>query len=198
MVKFRGFSIVLHDSQKGNQGKTEVEARVKELNPRQYVIAEEDYNHQDGTHIHLFLQLHNAVSFKSMLTKWCTWYKSGRVQVDQMRGDISSSCKYILQDKSKKDKYFDPDPILYLDSIIATALQVNSSKILCYTYIPSPDNTVFIQIPITTQNLREPKDLNLKIFKQRERKHHQYIQLNDPTINYLQYISTTTIQGIPE
>jgi hypothetical protein len=126
MVKFRGYSIVLHDSHKGSQGKTEVEAHVKKLNIRQFVIAEEEYNHQEGKHIHLFLQLVNQTSFKTMLTHWCSWYKSGRVQVDQMRGDMSQACKYIHKNHGMKDKYYDPNPILYLDAVIAEELNVET------------------------------------------------------------------------
>lgn len=115
--KIRGFCIVLHDVQKGNQGKYEVLAKVQRDDARQYVIAEELYNHQDGSHIHIFIQYKTPRHFNAILKTWCTWWKSGRVQVDQLRGELHQGCKYLMQNQNnkKKDKYYDQNPIIYLD-----------------------------------------------------------------------------------
>jgi len=125
MTKFRGFSIVLHDVQKGLQTKSEVEAKIKTLKWRQYVIAEEPYNHQEGSHIHVFLQLHNPVYFTAMLKLWCVWWKSGRVQVDQMRGSMAQACIYVTPD-SKKEKHLDSEPIIMLGGEDAAAAHQDS------------------------------------------------------------------------
>lgn len=113
MTKCRGFSIVLHDVHKGLQAKEDVAAKVQTLPWRQYVIAEELYNHQEGSHIHVFIQLRNPVHFTSMLKIWCAWWKSGRVQVDQLRGTMAQACIYITPG-CKKDKYLDEAPLIRL------------------------------------------------------------------------------------
>jgi len=123
MVKCRGFSIVLHDVHKGLISKSEVQAKVQTLAWRQYVIAEEPYNHQEGSHIHLFLQVRTPVHFSAMLKLWCTWWKSGRVQVDQMRGSMAQACDYINESRNDKAKAFDQHPIIMLE--IQDALDAN-------------------------------------------------------------------------
>ena len=112
MTKIRGFSIVLHDVHKGLQTKEDVQAKVQTLPWEQYVIAEEKYNHQVGSHIHIFLRLKNQVHFSSMLKNWCCWWKSGRVQVDAQRGSMAEGCIYVT--KSSKEKHHDPSPIIML------------------------------------------------------------------------------------
>lgn len=113
MTKCRGFSIVLHDVHKGLQAKEDVDSKVQTLPWRQYVIAEELYNHQEGSHIHVFIQLRNPVHFISMLKIWCAWWKSGRVQVDQLRGSMAQACIYITPG-CKKDKHLDEAPLIRL------------------------------------------------------------------------------------
>jgi len=116
MSKCRGFSIVLHDVHMGLQTKDEVHEKVKTLLFRQYVIAEEPYGHQDGSHINVFIQLKNPVYFTAQLKLWCTWWKAGRVQVDAMKGTMVQACKYLLKDYTKKDKTTDDSPIIYMDN----------------------------------------------------------------------------------
>ena len=128
-MKIRGFTVVLHDVHKGIQAKADVENKIKTMPFRQYVIAEEPYNHQEGSHIHIFIQLKNPIHFTSALKFWCTWWKSGRVQVDQMKGSMAQACKYILIDQSKKDKYFDPSPIIVLDQASANEVGVEAKTI---------------------------------------------------------------------
>jgi hypothetical protein len=130
MSKHRGFSIVLHDVHKGLQTKADVQAKVQLCQWRQYVIAEEPYNHQEGSHIHLFLQLKNPVYFTAVLKTWCTWWKSGRVQVDAMKGSMVQACKYLMEGQSKKDsKEFDPKPIIMLDQMDAEEVGVDAQVI---------------------------------------------------------------------
>ena len=112
MTKIRGFSVVLHDVQNGLQSKEDVQAKVHTLPWEQYVIAEEKYNHQVGSHIHIFLRLKNPVHFSSMLKNWCCWWKSGRVQVDAQRGTMAQGCIYVTN--SIKEKHHDPSPIIML------------------------------------------------------------------------------------
>ena len=95
MTKCRGFSIVLHDVQKGLQTKAQVDAKILTLPWHQYVCAEELYNHQEGSHIHVFIQLRNPVHFTAALKLWCTFWKSGRVEVDQLRGSMAQACIYL-------------------------------------------------------------------------------------------------------
>lgn len=132
MSKARGFSIVLHDVHKGLQSKLDVQAKVVTLPWRQYVIAEEPYNHQDGSHIHVFIQLRNPVYFTSMLKIWCSWWKSGRVQVDQMRGSMAQACVYITPSTSK-EKHIDESPIIVLGEEDATTAGVAASVLVLPT-----------------------------------------------------------------
>nr|WPR18761.1 MAG: hypothetical protein [Skomarfal virus 29] len=129
MTKVRGFSIVLHDVHKGTQAKADVQAKLLTLKWRQYVIAEEPYNHQDGSHIHIFLQVHNPVHFSAMLKFWCCWWKSGRVQVDAMRGSMAQATDYINDDRGSKDKAYDPEPIIFLEGQDAEAAQVETKVV---------------------------------------------------------------------
>jgi hypothetical protein len=126
MTKSRGFSIVLHDVHKGLVGKPEIQEKIRTLPWRQYVIAEEPYKHQEGSHIHIFLQLRNPVHFTSMLKIWCTWWKSGRVQVDVMRGSMAQATDYVNEERNEKDKFYDESPLIYLEKSDATKAQVES------------------------------------------------------------------------
>lgn len=131
MAKYRGFSIVLHDVHKGQQAKSDVQDKVQTLSWRQFVIAEEPYVHQDGSHIHLFLQLRSPRTFKSVLGDMVSFWKSGRVQVDVMRGAMTDGCKYVMEGQSKKDsKDFDPLPIIFLDAANANVVGVQAKVVL--------------------------------------------------------------------
>lgn len=113
MTRGRGFSVVLHDVHKGTQGKAEVIAHLKLKEPIQAVVAQENYNHQEGSHIHVFYRLANPSEFKAQLKHWTLWYTHGRVQVDIMRGEMAQACRYLMQDETKKDKDCDPSPWFY-------------------------------------------------------------------------------------
>lgn len=109
-MRARGFLIVLHDSHLGTQGKQEAIDHLRLKEPVQAVVAHEPYEHQEGNHIHIFYRLKSQSDFKAQLKHWVLWYKSGRVQVDIMRGEISQACRYLMQDQTKKDKTCDPSP----------------------------------------------------------------------------------------
>ena len=117
-MRGRGFSIVLHDGHKGSQTKSDVIDFVKTLSADQAVVAQETYNHQEGWHVHVFYRLKNATSFKTVLKKWCVWWRSGRVQVDQMRGTIAQACRYVSKEETKKDKDCDPKPWCFPSDMI--------------------------------------------------------------------------------
>lgn len=112
-MRARGFLVVLHDSHLGTQSKQCAIDHLLLKEPVQAVVAHEPYEHQEGHHIHIFYRLTNASDFKTQLKHWCLWYKSGRVQVDIMRGEISQACRYLMQDQTKKDKTCDASPWFY-------------------------------------------------------------------------------------
>lgn len=110
MSRARGFLVVLHDAHKGTQTKQDVIDHLMLKEPEKAVVAQEPYEHQDGTHIHVFYRLSNPSQFRAQLKHWTLWWKSGRVQVDAMRGEISQACRYLSQDQTKKDKVCDTSP----------------------------------------------------------------------------------------
>lgn len=109
-MRARGFLVVLHDAHLGTQGKQCAIDHLQLKEPVQAVVAYEPYEHQEGNHIHIFYRLKSQSDFKSQLKHWALWYKSGRVQVDIMRGEISQACRYLMQDQTKKEKNCDPSP----------------------------------------------------------------------------------------
>jgi hypothetical protein len=112
-MRARGFLVVLHDAHLGTQGKQMAQDHVMLKEPVQAVVALEPYEHQEGHHIHIFYRLKSQSDFKTQLKHWALWWKSGRVQVDVMRGEISQACRYLMQSATKKDKTCDPSPWLY-------------------------------------------------------------------------------------
>ena len=64
MPKFRGFSVVLQDVQNGTKTKRDVISRLCELSLEKAVVAEEQYSHQEGSHIHIFYRLTSQVHFQ--------------------------------------------------------------------------------------------------------------------------------------
>lgn len=113
MSRARGFLVVLHDAQKGTKTKQDVIDHLLLKEPVRAVVAQEPYEHQDGTHIHVFYRLDNPSAFKAQLKHWTLWWNSGRVQVDTMRGEISQACRYLTESYTKKEKTCDPEPWFY-------------------------------------------------------------------------------------
>ncbi len=99
-VRSRKFSIVIHDVSPAS--KTKLAAAVSALTPDWSLIVEEPYNHQEGSHIHLFLKYDQPKSKHSVLTFVQRLALGGRVQVDIGRGDFDQCKKYIIDPDKKK------------------------------------------------------------------------------------------------
>ncbi len=100
-VRSRKFSIVIHDVRQN--AKAILTEKVNDLEPDWSLIAEEEYNHQEGSHIHLFIKYAQPKA-KSVVLKYIQKLElGGRVQVDIGRGDFDQCKKYIVDpDKLKK------------------------------------------------------------------------------------------------
>lgn len=100
-IRSRKFSIVIHDVRQN--AKTILTEKVNDLEPDWSLIAEEEYNHQEGSHIHLFIKYAQPKA-KSVVLKYIQKLElGGRVQVDIGRGDFDQCKKYIVDpDKLKK------------------------------------------------------------------------------------------------
>jgi len=120
MARARGFSVVLHDVQAGTQTKQDVIDHVMAQDPKEVVVAQEQYPDQEGKyHIHVFYRLSNPRHFKAHLKFWVLWWKAGRVQVDAMLGTMAECCRYVMADQTKKDKHCDSRPYFYPSQKIA-------------------------------------------------------------------------------
>lgn len=106
-MSLRQFSVVIHDVPTGS--KMLVQAALHKLS-KKYVIALEQYNHQEGYHLHLFYQLKSPSTILTQVNKWKA-FKWGRVQVDPMRGSFDQASVYVIS--ADKQKYQDPSPIIY-------------------------------------------------------------------------------------
>lgn len=109
---------MLHDGQAGGQTRQDVINFVMELKPEQAVVAQESYTHQEGWHVHVFYRLANQTRFQTTLQRWCTFWRSGRVQVDAMRGTMAQACRYLHQEETAKDKHCDVSPWCYPSQMI--------------------------------------------------------------------------------
>lgn len=99
-IRSRTFSVVVHDVHAGSKARLEKE--INELEPDWSLIAEENYNHQDGSHIHLFIK-YNQPKAKSQILKFVQKLDlGGRVQVDVGRGTFNECKKYIVDPDKKK------------------------------------------------------------------------------------------------
>lgn len=107
MSRLRQFSVVIHDVPTGS--KTLVQAALHKLCSK-YVIALEQYNHQEGYHLHLFYLLKSASTKLAQVRKWEA-FKWGRVQADPMRGSFDQASVYVIS--ADKVKHQDPSPIIY-------------------------------------------------------------------------------------
>lgn len=99
--RHRQFSIVVHDIKP--EAKSHFEKVIDVLEPDWSLIAEEEYNHQEGSHLHIFIKYSEPRSFKNVL-KFCQDQEmGGRIQVDVGRGNFVQCRKYITDpDKFKK------------------------------------------------------------------------------------------------
>jgi hypothetical protein len=126
MTKARGFSIVLQDVQNGSKTKADVISYLHaEFALEKAVVAEERYNHQDGSHIHVFYRVTSQVHFSAQLKMWTKWWTHGRVQVDVMRGEMAQACKYLQEGKAK---HYDANPYYYPSKLIAVSPQQHADE----------------------------------------------------------------------
>lgn len=101
----RKFSIVIHDVKPNS--KQLLEQEINNLSPDWSLIAEEKYDHQDGSHIHLFLKYAQPKS-KFTVLQYIQNLKLGqRVQVDIGRGEFEQCEKYLTN--PDKIKSLDPN-----------------------------------------------------------------------------------------
>jgi hypothetical protein len=107
MPMLRQFSIVIHDVPSGS--KSLVQAALHKL-AKKYVIALEQYNHQEGYHLHLFYYLKSPSTILAQVRKWEA-FKWGRVQADPMRGSFDQASVYVIS--ADKVKHQDPSPIIF-------------------------------------------------------------------------------------
>ena len=115
MYKTRRYSVVLHDVQLGLVNKRSVFEYIRlNYDIVGCVVAEEPYTHQDGSHIHIFINFRNTRNFKVLLKELKTLWPHGRVQLDTAHGSLAQGCKYLQKDYGK-DKAYDPSPIYYPD-----------------------------------------------------------------------------------
>jgi len=112
MPKYRKYSIVFHN--------VKDDSKQKVLNhfqqAKKLVCALEPYNHQEGHHIHVYMEFENQRNFTAILSQCKALVPAivsneppghsgewGRVQVDQMRGNFEQAIKYLeAPDKEKK------------------------------------------------------------------------------------------------
>ena len=127
-MRARGFLVVLHDAHLGTLGKQHVVDHLLLKEPVQAVVAIEPYEHQEGHHIHIFYRLSNPSDFKAQLKHWALWWKSGRTQVDVMKGEMSQACRYLMQAETKKDKTCDPQPWLFPTPAITKSLSEHADE----------------------------------------------------------------------
>ena len=90
----RKYSIVIHDVEVDEDPKATLKLWVISLVPIYYMIALEPYEHQEGFHMHLFVQFSNQMSKFKMLKTLETLFK-GRIQIDPGRGSRDECIRYI-------------------------------------------------------------------------------------------------------
>ncbi|AXQ65689.1 MAG: putative replicase [Cressdnaviricota sp.] len=105
-IRSRTFSVVIHDVLPGSKAK--LNEKINDVQPDWSLIAEEPYNHQDGSHIHLFIKYNQPKAKAKILSFIQRLELGGRVQVDIGRGTFDECQKYIIN----------PDKIKSLDTAI--------------------------------------------------------------------------------
>ena len=105
-TRSRGYSVVIHNTDRFPEAKCRVENYALSLGAKKYRISEEPYNHQDGTHTHIFIQFHNQKSkynlLKSLEEEFRPTGDQGRIQVDTMRGSFEAATAYLEVEGKKK------------------------------------------------------------------------------------------------
>ncbi len=98
----RKYSIVIHDVIYETDPKNTLKQWVIVRSPKYYMIALEPYNHQEGHHLHLFIEFTNPQSKFNILKELQRLYK-GRIQVDLGRGSREDCLKYLTDPDKSKD-----------------------------------------------------------------------------------------------
>lgn len=120
--------VVLHDVQDGHQTKQQVIDLVMAQNPTQVVVAQEPSPEEGKSHIHVFYRFDTPRHFNANLKLWVLWWKSGRAQVDAMKGTMAQACRYLMADFTKKDKHTDPQPFFFPSIAIAKSPQEHADE----------------------------------------------------------------------
>jgi len=135
------------------------------MEPDWSLIAEEPYNHQDGSHIHLFIKYNQPKAKSKILAHVQNLDLGGRVQVDVGRGTFDECRKYIVNpDKIKKLDEGITENVRRLTSIEKHPDQVSVCKFCLEKYWDPPD-TCFID-PSTCCGRRSCHEKSLKFFSQ--------------------------------
>jgi len=98
------FTIVIHDVHTGL--KIAAEDEVKKLQPDWSLVAIEEYTHQPGFHVHVFIKYQQPKAFNTVLNFWKKFSQdnsAGRVQVDVGRGTFEECKKYLVDPDKEKN-----------------------------------------------------------------------------------------------
>lgn len=98
----RKYSIVIHDVLEEDDPKNILKQWVIVKSPRYYMIALEPYGHQQGHHMHLFIEFIQLLAKFSILKELQQLFK-GRIQVDIGRGSRDDCLKYLTDPDKSKD-----------------------------------------------------------------------------------------------
>lgn len=100
----RKYSIVIHDVIVNDEvnPRNPLKDWVILKAPKYYMIALEKYNHQEGYHLHLFIEFKHTLSKFKILRELGRIY-NGRIQVDPGRGSRDDCLKYLTDPEKSKD-----------------------------------------------------------------------------------------------
>lgn len=103
----RKYSVVIHNTDRFPEGNARIKDYALSLGAKRYLISTEPYNHQSGTHTHLFVEFNFQRSKYNILKSLQDMFPQdgdhGRIQVDIMRGSFEAATEY-LQVPGKKNK----------------------------------------------------------------------------------------------
>jgi len=102
--RHRQYSIVIHDIKRGL--KTLVDSKLGELKPDWRLVAQENYTHQEGSHLHIFIKYKERKAFSTVLNFFkeiSETNDAGRVQVDTGRGNFAECEKYLVNPDKEKN-----------------------------------------------------------------------------------------------
>jgi len=97
----RLYSIVIHDIIEG--AKHVFDDELKKWETDWYLIADEEYNHQDGHHIHIFIRYANAVSWRKVLKTLQNLKQGSRVHIRYGKSEFNKCKKYLTNPDKEKN-----------------------------------------------------------------------------------------------